>query len=89
MSLLESRILKVDPKKLTEEVTSVIIAHRKDQGLSHEKLAELAGVSRSTISRIESEQTNGTLFVFQKVANALGVSLSSILETAEKQVVDR
>lgn len=48
------------------------------------QLAELAGVSRSTISRIEAEQTNGTLFVFQKIANALGIPLSEIITSAEQ-----
>lgn len=78
--------MAIDPKQLSSEVTSILIERRKKAGLSHERLSELAGVSRSTISRIEAEQTNGTLFVFQKVANALELPLSVILKEAEKKL---
>lgn len=78
--------MSIDPKELSSEVTAVLVAHRKAAGLSHEKLADLAKVSRSTISRIESEQTNGTLFVFQKVASALSLPLSEVIKEAEDRL---
>lgn len=47
---------------------------RKDQDLTQEELAELAGVSRPTIARVEtgSNISTGTL---EKVAKALGKRL--------------
>ena len=52
---------------------------REKRRLSQDELAELSGVSRPTISRLESsddvETTTGTL---EKLAKALGVSIKSL-----------
>ena len=57
---------------------------RKALGISQEKLAELAGLSRSAITMIESGNRNPTLFVCHAVANALGVPLSDVIREAEE-----
>lgn len=53
--------------------------YREKRRLSQEELAELSGVSRFTISKLESsdnvETTTGTL---EKLANALGVSVRTL-----------
>jgi len=52
---------------------------REKRRLSQDELAELSGVSRPTISRLESsedvETTTGTL---EKLAKALGVSIRTL-----------
>jgi len=53
---------------------------RSDRGVSQEKLAELAGVSRSVIAKIESGQTRVlTLESAKKLAKAFGVTLGALL----------
>ncbi|HUN94526.1 MAG TPA: helix-turn-helix domain-containing protein [Burkholderiaceae bacterium] len=51
---------------------------RKARELSLDQLAELSGVSRSTISLIERQETSPTAAVLNKLAGALGSSLSSL-----------
>ena len=57
--------------------------HRKALGISQEKLARLAGLSRSALTMIESGKRNPTLFVCHALAGALGVPLSEVLREAE------
>lgn len=54
--------------------------YRKAQDLSQEKLAELAGVHRTYIGMIERAEKNITLCNMEKVAKALNISISKLLE---------
>ena len=56
---------------------------RKEQGVSQEKLAFLAGIDRSYIGRVERGDNNVAILTLQKIAMALEISLSSLLEKAE------
>ena len=53
--------------------------YRKKQGLSQEKLAELAGVHRTYIGMIERAEKNITLCNMQKIAQALNVDIQDLL----------
>jgi len=64
-------------------VVDRFIELRTDQSLSHEKLAEMAGVHRSTISLIESKKRSPTLKNCIRIASALKANLSQILKEAE------
>ena len=44
---------------------------RKAANLTQEKLAELAGIGRSTLTQIEAQTSSPTLDVVEKIANAL------------------
>lgn len=57
---------------------------RKERELSHEKLAEIAGVHRSTISLIESKKRIPTISTCIKISKALGVSLGELLILIDK-----
>ncbi len=76
------------PTKLSEElathVSAILKERREHAGISHEKLAELANVHRTTVSRIESNSINGTFAVFASMAEALDVKLSDVIREAEK-----
>ena len=54
--------------------------YRKAQSLSQEQLAELAGVHRTYIGMIERAEKNITLCNIEKIANALKISISKLLE---------
>ena len=51
---------------------------RKARGFTLEHLAEQSGVSRSMISLIERQETSPTAAVLNKLADAFGISLSSL-----------
>lgn len=53
--------------------------YRISQGLSQEKLAELAGVHRTYIGMIEAEK-NITLCNIEKIAKALNIEIQKLLE---------
>jgi transcriptional regulator with XRE-family HTH domain len=57
-----------------------VSALRETQKLSLDALAALSGVSRSNISLIERAQSSASATVLDKLAAALGVSLSSLFE---------
>ena len=58
---------------------------RIDQGLTLEALADLSGVSRAMISKLERGEKNPTLVVAAKVAQALRVGLTDLMGVAESR----
>ena len=54
--------------------------HRMDQQLSQEQLADKAGVHRTYIGMIERAEKNITLKNIEKIANALQVKISDLLD---------
>lgn len=65
--------------RLIDELTRL----RKEQGLSHEVLAQKAGIHRSTISLIESKKRIPTILTCFRIAMALKVSLGSLIKGIE------
>jgi len=66
-----------------ELVTEVCIALRDErirQGISQQKLSELAGISRTGLRHIESLETNPTLYSLLKLARALQFDLKATLD---------
>ncbi len=61
-------------------VGTTLAALRHGQGLSLDELSRRAGVSKSMLSQIERNQANPTVAVVWRLANALGVALSELLE---------
>lgn len=53
--------------------------YRKEKGYSADRLSELAGVSKSHISNIESANSHVSIEVLVRIANALGVSVDILL----------
>ena len=56
---------------------------RTDRGWSLEDMATASGVSRSMLSEIEREKANPTLTVTYRIAQAFGLNLQDLIETAE------
>lgn len=59
-----------------------IRAARKVKGLSQEALAELADIDRSYMGGIERGEHNLAIMNLLKIANALGVKASTLLDEA-------
>ncbi|SER16855.1 DNA-binding transcriptional regulator, XRE-family HTH domain [Neolewinella agarilytica] len=53
---------------------------RTQNGMSQEQLAFKAGVHRTYIGMIERAEKNVTLISIEKLANALGVSITTLFE---------
>lgn len=62
-----------------------VSALRATRKLSLDALATLSGVSRSNISLIERGHSSASATVLDKLAGALGVTVSSLLETSDAQ----
>jgi XRE family transcriptional regulator, regulator of sulfur utilization len=69
---MRSRTLKTLGRRIRER--------RKKAGLSQEKLGEITGLHRNLIGLIERGETNPTTMNLQKVAKALGTTMSDLLD---------
>lgn len=65
-------------KLILEKFGQKVRDARTKQGLSQEELAVKAGVHRTYIGMIERAEKNITLLNIQKVAQALGLSISEL-----------
>ena len=64
-------------------VGAALAALREQQALSLDELSRRAGVSKSMLSQIERAQANPTVAVVWRLANALGVPLTELLQSAD------
>ncbi len=65
----------------TTTIAKNIKKHRKERGLSQDKLARLADVAHATIIKIESGGIQSpTIDTVQKIAKALGVGLEDLIK---------
>ena len=64
-----------------------IEAIRKERGIRQEALAKLLGVSRQTISSLETGRYNPSIFLAYKVAKLFGMTIEEvfIFEDAEQE----
>jgi transcriptional regulator with XRE-family HTH domain len=60
--------------------------HRTGLGISQEGLADRANIHRTYIGGIERGERNPTLTMIHRLARALGVTPTTLLELAEPQV---
>jgi len=85
--------MSVEPRKLKSrkaaEPADAVSGHlcrrvkqlRGERGWSLDSLSKACGVSRSMLSQIERNQTNPTLAVMFRIAQAFGMSLGQLVET--------
>ena len=57
-----------------------IMRYRKEQGLTQEQLADLAGYSRNHIQRVETASAKPTIGLLLDVSNVLHVPIERLLE---------
>lgn len=67
-------------KLILEKFGQRVKDERLKQGLSQENLAIKAGVHRTYIGMIERAEKNITLINIEKIAKALGMSISDLLD---------
>lgn len=64
-------------------LASAVRAARKEAGLSQQQLADLAGMSRVWVARLEGGEANVTLDSLLRVASVLGMSLEATWNPAD------
>lgn len=57
-----------------------LVIFRKAKRWSQKKLAEKAGISQTYVSELEAEKKQPTIPIVEKLASALGVSISKLLD---------
>jgi transcriptional regulator with XRE-family HTH domain len=57
---------------------------RNERGLSQEALAERAGLHRTYVSSLELGQRNVSLLNIERLAKALGITMSELTNNAER-----
>lgn len=72
--------------QINSECLRLLIEIRLKRGISHQKLADATGLSRAYIGLLEKGTRRPTLEVAIKLAQALGVKLSTIIAKSEKSV---
>ena len=66
--------------KLTKTICKRIKSFRKEMDMTQEDLAEKVGVSRVYIGYVEQGRNTPSLEILEKIAKALKVRLSDIIE---------
>jgi len=74
--MVRNRAMK--PSVLTEFGRRVR-ARRKAAGLSQEELAERAGLHRTYVGGVERGERNTSLLAIERIAQALGCSMSNLM----------
>lgn len=71
--------LRKPSKELTRVLAENLRALRRARGLSQEELAEICSLHRTYVGSIERSERNVTLSSLEVFAQALGVSVTSLL----------
>lgn len=69
----------MDQNNFRQIVGSQVRLHRKAQGLSQERLAELAELHHTYICNIERGKVSASAYSFYKIAQALGIKFVDLL----------
>lgn len=69
-----------------EAFAKVLKAQRLKAGLTQEDLAELSDLSTRYISLLECNSQQPTLGYIHVLANALGISMSQLMQAVEKEL---
>jgi len=73
------------PERLTADLAATLHAARAGAGLSVSALAELSGVSRAMIAKIERGEAQPTAALLGRLSAALGLTLSELFARTEGQ----
>jgi transcriptional regulator with XRE-family HTH domain len=79
LSLMPEKKLRKPSKQLTRALAQNLRAVRHARQLSQEKLAEICDLHRTYVGSVERGERNVTLSTLEAFAQALGVSVTSLL----------
>lgn len=70
--------------KVNENIRKI----RKEKGMTQKELGKKLGISQSAIGQFESKETNLKIDTITKIANALAVDITSLIDTDELAILD-
>ena len=73
---------------LPQQFGEIVRSRRQTAGLSQEALADKAGLHRTYVGMLERGERNPTIVVVKQLANALGITMTSLVEELERRTED-
>lgn len=70
----------MENNELLKKIGQKIKIIRQQKGISQQELAAMINYEKSNMSRLESGGTNPTILTLDKIAKALGVEISALLD---------
>jgi transcriptional regulator with XRE-family HTH domain len=71
--------------RLCKAFADLLLERRKSLGLSHQKVAERAGITRPMVSFVERSKRIPTLDTVSRLATALGSTSAQLVAEAERR----
>jgi len=68
------------------DISQIIRSNREKQNMSINLLAKKAGISQSSLSRIEAGINSPTFEVLERIVTALGLSLSNFFSSVQPEL---
>ncbi len=75
--------IKVEKNMISKKISKKIKLERNKRDLSQLELANLAGVDKNTIWKIETGQVSPTLDTIEKIAKALGMEFNELTDVSK------
>ena len=66
--------------RMQQRVSLNVFAFREHHGLSQDQLAQLAGIDRKTVNRIENGHFSPSIDTLTRLSVALGIEISKLLK---------
>lgn len=76
---------KLEPSDARRRIAENVRRLRKERGLSQEEMAELADFHRTYVSQLERCVTNISIDGLERLANALGVDIVTLLAKIDRR----
>lgn len=73
-------------KPIASTFGSVLREKREAAGISQEQLADRAGLHRTYVSLIERGKRTASIEVLRRVASALGLRMTDLIDETEKRI---
>ena len=67
----------------TPDLGSTLRSHRQEKGYTLDQVAQLTGIAKSTISKIENNQTSPSFETLQQITQGLNIHLPQLFERVE------
>lgn len=77
----ENKQQKTSPSSASDTLGSRLRAFRQSKKLTMDELSHMAGVSKAMLSQIEKDKVNPTVAVILKIAEALRLNISELVQT--------
>ena len=82
-SVLVEKVVEQKTRDVSDELVDRLVAMRKAAGMTQQDIADIVGLPRANISRLERKLYTPTLGILMKYAGSLGKRISLELEDWE------